>query len=234
MSGSQDLLLIPGLLCTAELYAPQVAALSSVVGVHVANHTMADSMPAIAATILAAAPARFALCGLSMGGYLALEIMRQAPERVTRLALLDTNAKADTPERTQIRRAQVATAEKEGFGPGLKTLVPLLIHPRRLSDAALVGTIERMTLQTGVTHFARQQSAISGRPDGRPGLAAIKVPTLVLVGREDILTPVADAEEIARGIAGSKLVIVEDCGHLSTLEQPSVVTAALRTWLGVQ
>jgi pimeloyl-ACP methyl ester carboxylesterase len=234
MSGSQDLLLIPGLLCTAELYAPQMAALSAVARVHVANHTTADSMPAIAATILAAAPAKFALCGLSMGGYLALEIMRQAPDRVTQLALLDTNAKADTPERIQIRRAQVATAEKEGFGPGLKTLVPLLIHPRRLSDAALVGTIERMTLQTGVTHFARQQSAISGRPDGRPGLPAIKVPTLVLVGREDILTPVADAEEIARGIAGSKLVIVEDCGHLSTLEQPVAVTAALRTWLGVQ
>jgi pimeloyl-ACP methyl ester carboxylesterase len=211
-----------------------VVELTSVARVHVADHTTANSMSAIAATILAAAPARFALCGLSMGGYLALEIMRHAPERVTRLALLDTNARADTPERVQIRRAQVATAETEGFGPGLKTLTPLLIHPRRLSDAALVGSIERMTLQTGVTHFARQQSAISGRPDGRPGLAAIKVPTLVLVGREDILTPVADAEEIARGIAGSKLVIVEDCGHLSTLEQPSVVTAALRTWLGVQ
>jgi pimeloyl-ACP methyl ester carboxylesterase len=158
MSTSQDLLLIPGLLCTAELYAPQMAELSSVARVQVANHATTDSMAGIAATILAAAPARFALCGLSMGGYLALEIMRQAPERVTRLALLDTNAKADTPERVQVRHAQVATAEQEGFGPGLKTLVPLLIHPRRLSDSALVGTIERMALQTGVTHFARQQS----------------------------------------------------------------------------
>ncbi len=234
MSGPQDLLLIPGLLCTAELYEPQMAELPSVVRVHVANHTTADSMAAIAATILAAAPAKFALCGLSMGGYLALEIMRQAPERVTRLALLDTNARADTPERVQVRRAQVATAEKQGFEPGLKTLVPLLIHPRRLSDVALVGTIERMTLQTGVTHFARQQSAIAGRPDSRPGLGAIKVPALVLVGREDALTPVADAEEIARGIAGSTLVIVEDCGQLSTLEQPVAVNAALRAWLGVR
>jgi pimeloyl-ACP methyl ester carboxylesterase len=234
MSALQDLLLIPGLLCTAELYAPQIAALGSQARVHVANHAAAASMSAIAATILAAAPAKFALCGLSMGGYLALEIMRQAPERVTRLALLDTNAKVDTPERVQVRRAQVATAEKEGFGPGLKTLVPLLIHPRRMTDAALVSTIERMALQTGVTHFARQQAAIAGRADSRSGLGAIKVPTLVLVGREDILTPVADAEEIARGIAGSKLVIVEDCGHLSTLEQPAGVTAALREWLGVQ
>jgi pimeloyl-ACP methyl ester carboxylesterase len=229
----QDLLLVPGLLCTAELYAPQVRALAGEARITVANHTTADSMPAIAATILAAAPKTFALCGLSMGGYIAFEIMRQAPDRVTRLALLDTNAKTDSPERVQVRRAQVATVEREGFGPNLKTLLPLLIHPRRLADRPLVDTIERMALNTGATHFARQQSAISARPDSRPGLKAIKVPTLVLVGREDALTPVADSQEIASGITGSKLVIFEDCGHLSTLEQPAAVSAGLLEWLRI-
>ncbi len=227
-----DLLFIPGLLCTKALYAPQLQALTPHARMTVADHATADSMVAIAATILASAPARFALCGLSMGGYLAFEIMRQAPGRVTRLALLDTSAKADTPERTQYRRAQVARAEADGIRAGVPTLMPLLIHPRRLTDATLTATVERMAVDQGVTHFARQQSAIAGRADSRPHLAAIKIPTLVLVGREDALTPVAESEEIADGIPGSRLVIVEDCGHLSALEQPGAVTRALQDWLG--
>lgn len=231
MSATTDLLLIPGLLCTATLYAPQLRALAPHARMAVANHTTADSIPAIAATILATAPKNFALCGLSMGGYLAFEIMRQAPERVTRLALLDTSAKADSPERTQFRRAQVARAEAEGLGPVAQSLLPQWVHPRRLADPDLVFKIADMARNTGVTHFARQQSAIAGRFDSRQGLAAIKVPTLVLVGREDAATPVTDAEEIARGIAGSRLVIVEDCGHLSTLEKPEAVSTALLVWL---
>ncbi len=232
MPTQPDLLLIPGLLCTAALYAPQIPALAPHARVTVADHTTADSLAAIAATILANAPPRFALCGLSMGGYLAFEIMRQAPERVTRLALLDTSAKPDTPERTQGRRALVARAETEGLGPVSQFLLPQWIHPRLMGDAALTANIARMAADTGATHFARQQSAIAGRVDSRPGLAAITVPTLVLVGRQDAATPVADADEIARGIPGSRLVIVEECGHLSTLEQPGAVTRALQEWLG--
>ncbi len=231
MSQSEDLLLIPGLLCTAELYAPQLNALALHARMTVANHTTACSISAIAATILAAAPARFSLCGLSMGGYLAFEIMRQAPERVTRLALLDTAAKPDTPDRTKFRQAQVARAEIEGLGAVAHDLLPQWVHPRHLADPSLSHTVAQMAANTGVTHFARQQAAIAGRVDSRPGLAAIKVPTLVLVGREDAATPLADAEEIARGIKGSRLVVVEDCGHLSTLEKPAVVSAALLGWL---
>lgn len=231
MSKPQNLLLIPGLLCTARLYAPQSDALASEARITVARHTTADRMPAIAATILADAPATFALCGLSMGGYLAFEIMRQAPERVTRLALLDTSAKPDTPERTEARSTLVARAERDGLGPVAAALLPLWVHPRRLADTALTATVAAMAAETGVSHFARQQAAIAHRVDSRPGLAQIGVPTLVLVGHEDAATPVSDAEEIARGIKGSRLVIVEDCGHLTTLEQPAAVTGALRQWL---
>jgi pimeloyl-ACP methyl ester carboxylesterase len=231
MPAVHELILIPGLLCTADLYAPQVAVLSASTRIAVANHTVAASISDIARVILASAPQRFSLCGLSMGGYLAFEIMRQAPERVIRLALLDTSAKPDTPERTVARGVLVARAEREGLGGVSQSLLPQWVHPRRLSDPALAATVARMAADTGVTHFARQQAAIAGRADSRPGLAAIKVPTLVLVGREDAATPVADAEEIARGISGSKLVVVEDCGHLSTLEQPGAVNRALGAWL---
>ena len=232
MSTPADLVLIPGLLCTAELYAPQLRALSAVTSAKVADHTTAASMGDMAASILAAAPARFALCGLSMGGYIAFEIMRQAPERVTKLALLDTSAKPDTPERSATRRVMLARAETEGLGAVSTALLPQWVHPRRLGDVGLTATVARMAAHTGVTHFARQLSAIIGRPDSRPGLAAIRVPALVLVGREDAATPVADAEEIARGIPGSTLAIIEDSGHLTPLEQPEAVTRALLHWLG--
>ena len=159
----QDVLFIPGLLCTAELYAAQVAALRDHARAHVADHTVAASMHDIAAIILRNAPKTFALCGLSMGGYIALEIMRQAPERVTRLALLDTAAKPDLPERRIARMMQVASVESSGFSALMPTLIPMLIHKRRLSEAPLVTTIERMAVMTGVTHFARQQTAIAGR-----------------------------------------------------------------------
>ena len=233
MSGPLELLLIPGLLCTAELFAPQMAALSQRARPRVADHTTADSLPAIAASILAVAPAQFALCGLSMGGYIAFEIMRQAPERVIKLALLDTSAKPDTSERSAIRRQLVARAEAEGLGTVSAALFPQWVHPRRVTDQALATGVANMAANTGVTHFARQMTAIAARADSRPGLAAIHVPTLVLVGRQDAATPVADAEEIVQGIVGSTLVVIEDCGHLTTLEQPDMVTTALLNWLEI-
>ena len=233
MTSPVDLLFIPGLLCTGELFAPQMAVLSQRVRPHVANHTAADSLPAIAASILTAAPAQFALCGLSMGGYIAFEIMRQAPQRVIKLALLDTSAKPDTLERSAIRRQLVARAEAEGLGTVSAALYPQWVHPRRVTDHALATEVATMAANTGVTHFARQMAAIAARADSRPGLGAIQVPTLVLVGRQDAATPVADAEEIARGIAGSTLVVLEECGHLTTLEQPDMVTAALLKWLEI-
>jgi pimeloyl-ACP methyl ester carboxylesterase len=226
-----NLVLVPGLLCTKALWAPQIAALGDIAEISVADHTRHDSMEAIARSILAAAPERFALAGLSMGGYIAYEIVRQAPARVTHLALLDTGSRADAPERAAARRELIATAEREGVRKAQQLLMPVLVHTSRLDDKALVQAVEQMADDVGVEGFKRQQAAIMSRPDNRPLLASIACPTLVLVGREDALTPVALSQEIAAGIPGAKLEIVPDCGHLSTMEQPEAVNRALRAWL---
>jgi pimeloyl-ACP methyl ester carboxylesterase len=231
MAAKTKLVLVPGLLCTRALWAPQLAALGDVADITVASHRRHRTMRGIARSILAAAPRRFALAGLSMGGYIAYEIVRQAPERVMKLALLDTGSRADAPERKARRLELIALAEREGAGAAQDALMPLLIHKSRLQEKPLVDTIRRMAVDTGVAAFKRQQAAIMGRPDNRPLLASIRCPTLVLVGREDALTPVGLAREIAAGIPGAKLTIVPNCGHLSTLERPQAVNRALRQWL---
>jgi pimeloyl-ACP methyl ester carboxylesterase len=228
---SQDLVLVPGLVCTAALWGPQVAALQSSARITIADHTRHQTVGEIAASILAAAPPRFALAGLSLGGYIAFEIMRQAPERVTKLALLDTSAKPFDPAQRPQREALIETARAEGLTPVSDRLMPVFIHPDRLNDAALIKTVRTMAINTGFDTFVRQQMAIMSRPDSRPTLAAIKVPTLVLTGRQDLLTPVSEHEDIARGIKDAKLVIIEHCGHLSTLECPGDVSAAMQAWL---
>jgi pimeloyl-ACP methyl ester carboxylesterase len=231
MAARTNLVLVPGLLCTRALWAPQMAALGDIAEMSVADHTRHDSLPGIAKWILTAAPERFALAGLSMGGYIAYEIVRQAPERVTKLALLDTGARADTPERSEQRRQAIATAEREGVRKVQIDLLPVLLHKPRLDDKALVDTVVKMGVDTGLDTFRRQQTALMGRPDNRPFLPSIKCPTLVVVGREDALTPVELSQEIAAGIPGAKLEVVPECGHLSTLEQPEAVNRALRAWL---
>jgi len=224
--------LIPGLLCTPRLYAEQIPALWRCGPVLIADHTRDDTMAAIAARILAAAPARFALAGLSMGGYIALEIVRRAPDRVARLALLDTGARADTPEQSERRNRLIALAQGARFGEIPDLLFPLFVHRNHQSDASLKLVVRVMAEETGVETFMRQQRAIVRRPDLRPSLAAIRCPTLVLVGEGDELTPPALAREIADGIAGAHLVVVSESGHLSTLEQPAAVSKALVEWHG--
>jgi pimeloyl-ACP methyl ester carboxylesterase len=231
MVAQTDLVLIPGLLCSAALWAPQIRALSDLADITVADHTRHESMEEIAKAILAVAPPRFAVAGLSMGGYIAYEIIRQAADRVTRLALLDTGARADAPERRAGRLRLIALAEQAGAASAQRELLPQLIHPARLADKPLVDAVLQMAMDTGVEAFKRQQMAIMARPDNLPLLSSIRCPTLVLVGREDALTPPALAQEIAGGIAGSRLEIIADCGHLSTLERPEPVNQALRTWL---
>lgn len=228
----QHLLFVPGLLCTPRLFASQIAHLGRRAKVSVGDVTGHSSLPDMAAAILRAAPARFALAGLSMGGYAAFEILRQAPERVTRLALLDTNARADRPEQAQQRRELVGLAEREGLGPVMQRLLPALIHKHRLADRPLVRVVAEMAEEVGVAAFQRQQEAIIGRPDNRPFLAEIRCPTVVVVGAEDAITPVKVAEEICAGIAGSRLEVIANCGHLSTLERPAAVDRVLESWLG--
>jgi pimeloyl-ACP methyl ester carboxylesterase len=219
--------LVPGLICSARLYAEQIPALWRFGPVTVADHTRDDSMTAIARRILAAAPPRFALAGLSMGGYVALEVTRQAPERVVKLALLDTAARAETPQQTERRRHVIDLAETGRFAEVSEVLFPAFVHRDRHGDAALKGVVHVMAQETGAAAFLRQEQAIIGRPEARPALGAIKCPTLVLVGDGDELTPPNLSQEIAAGIAGARLVVIADCGHLSTLEQPAAVTQAL-------
>ena len=223
--------LIPGLLDSARLYAEQIPALWRRGAVMVADHTRDDSMEGISRRVLAGAPARFALVGLSMGGYVALEILRQAPERVSRLALLDTTARPDTPEQGAARRAQIALAAEGRLGEVLDASFPLLVHHARRHDAALRQVLDLMAEEVGAAAFIRQQQANLARADSRPMLGGIRVPTLVLVGEGDELTPPERAAEMARAIPGSREVRVPDCGHLSTLERPDEVTRALLAWL---
>lgn len=223
--------LIPGLLGTPRLYAEQLPALWQLGPVMVASHHHDDSVAAAAAHILSAAPPQFALAGLSMGGYLALEIMRQAPGRVSRLALLNTSARPDTAEQAARRREQVELARAGRFHDVVEALWQRWVRPARRGDPALRAVIRQMADETGPEGFARQQAAITGRPDSRPGLAAIRCPVLVVTGADDEVTTPEHAAEIADGIPGARLTIVGDCGHLSALEQPAAVTRALAGWL---
>jgi pimeloyl-ACP methyl ester carboxylesterase len=225
------IMLVPGLLVTARLYAEQIPALWRMGPVTVADHTRDDSMAAIARRILADAPPQFALAGLSMGGYVAFEIVRQAPERVARLALLSTSAGLDPPEITERRRRQIALAQEGRFGDVADMQFRLLVHRSRLDDEGLQTLVRLMADETGAEAFVRQQTAIIGRADSRPDLARIACPTLVVVGDGDELIAPEHSAEIAGGIPGARLVTIAECGHLSTLERPAQVTAALAEWL---
>ncbi len=225
------LVLVPGLNCTADLFAPQVEALAGLADITIADHASDETVEAIARRLLAAAPPRFALAGLSMGGYVAMEVMRQAPQRVQRLALLDTRASADMPEDTEIRMTAIKMAQTSRFDDIHPVLWPRLVHIKRLGDKELEAVVRGMADQTGPARFIRQQRAVISRPDFEPGLKAIRCPTLVLVGDEDAITPPFMAEDMAEAIPGAKLVVVPDCGHLSTLERPEAVNAALVEWL---
>jgi pimeloyl-ACP methyl ester carboxylesterase len=231
MTAKHRLVLVPGLLCAKGLWAAQLEALSDIAEMMVADHTRHDTMEKIAKSILDDAPERFALAGLSMGGYISYEIVRQAPERVTRLALLDTGSRADAPERAEGRRKLVELAQREGTRKAQEQLLPVLIHRARLADKPLVDAVLGMADEIDAAAFKRQQTAIMARPDNRPLLPSIHCPTLVLVGREDALTPVELSQEIAAGIPGARLEIVPDCGHLSSMERPEAVNRALRAWL---
>jgi pimeloyl-ACP methyl ester carboxylesterase len=226
------LVLIPGLLCDAQLWRPQVQSLADIADIWIADHARSDTMAGVARDVLADAPfARFALAGLSMGGYIALEIVRQAPQRVAKLALLDTAAGAERAEQTRTRMDFIALAEGGQFARVTETLLPLLVHPARLSERALTDTIKSMAGNICKDAFIRQERAIMSRPDSLGLLASINCPALALCGRQDALTPLARHEEIAAGIEGARLEIIEDCGHLSTLERPAEVNSALRRWL---
>jgi pimeloyl-ACP methyl ester carboxylesterase len=231
MDNTMPILLVPGLGGSPRLFAPVVPALWRFGPVTVANHIRDDSMGAIARRILAEAPPRFALAGHSMGGYIAFEIMRQAPQRVAKLALINTQARPDTPEATARRRSQIARAKSGDYHAVLDELFVGFVHPSRREDATLRQLVHDMGDDVGAEAFVRQQTAVLSRPDSRPTLAWIKCPTLVLTGDEDNTIPNSLSVEMADGIHGAKLVILSNCGHLPQPEQPQATADALVEWL---
>ena len=220
---------LPGLLEDADAFAYQVEQLREAAPCTVADLTRGESIADLAKDALRQAPAgKIALAGHSMGGYVALEILRQAPERVDRLALLNTHARPDSPEATDNRKRLMALAGRD-FPEVIRTLLPKLVLEEHLTD--LSGVITEMALACGKDAFLRQERAIIARIDSRPHLAAIRCRTLVVAARKDALMPVELLEELARGIPDARLAVVEDSGHMASLEQPGEVLELLRAWL---
>ena len=230
------LVLLPGLMCNAAAWAPQVLALSGRARCVVADFGLLDSLPAMAQHVLATAPTpTFALAGHSMGGRIALEVMRQAPERVERLALLDTGTKPlPTGEAAEKERAGRLALLQLAQTQGMRTMgaqwLRGMVHPS-VPGSALFEQVLDMLEHSSPQQYAAQINALLTRPDAGPVLPTITCPTLVLCGREDYWSPPEQHAQIAAGIAGSTLVVVEHCGHMATVEQPQAVNAAFADWL---
>ena len=222
-----NILLIPGLGCTAELFAPQISALSGTHQITVGDHGCGGSIQEVAKQILANAPARFAIGGLSMGGMLAMELLRQAPERVSKAVLLNTTARAELPERKHVRAAVMRTAREMGMDKVFEETFPFWVHEDSRNDEQLQIIAQRMLSDTGVDRFIRQCEALIERPDWRSDLPDMKNPTLVIVGDGDALTPPKLAEEIFQLLPNAHKKVIRQCGHISTLERPDEVNALL-------
>ena len=225
------LILVPGLLCDEALWDPQLRLLRNISRMTIGETRLDDSFPEMAARILTSAPDRFSLAGLSMGGYVCMEIMAQAPERVERLALFSTSARADTSDQIRRRKALIELASMGKFKGVTPRLLPLLIHSDRQSDETLKQSIIDMAGRIGQDGFLRQQTAIMNRPDRRSEMTSYEIPTMIACGRQDALTPVDLHEEMADLVPGARFSIIEECGHLSTLERPHTATALMRDWL---
>lgn len=225
------LILIPGLACDAAVWQRTIDALDGAADCRVGDTLSDDTLPAMAERILAAAPARFALAGLSMGGMVALEIMRIAPERVIRLALVDSSALPDTPDQAARRlRVNASLLRSGNAGKLIEDSLSYLVHPD--APAEIGQALVAMAVRLGPETYVRQNLAIRGRPDYRPQLPGIAVPTWVVVGERDRMTPPERAQELRDGIPGARLEVVPDCGHLPPIEKPATMAALLRDWLG--
>lgn len=231
MTDRIPLVMLPAFMTTRALWDAQVAALSDIASIDVVELSPYDSIGRMAEAALDRAPDRFALAGLSLGGFTAFEIMRRAPDRVTRLALVSTGASLDTPERMEARKAQVEAVRAGKFDDVAEGLVKAMQSPTRPFAPAALDTLRQMVWETGPECFLRQQKAMINRPDSRPDLAQIACPTLLIHGRDDQPWPFEGAEEMARSIPHARFVAIDDCGHLSSLDKPAEVTAAMRDWL---
>ena len=225
------LVLLPGLINTRRVFEQQIEALSDIADCIVPELWHHDTIGAMAEATLALAPPTFALVGFSMGGYVAFDVMRRAAEKVERLALMDTQATPDSAESTKRRRALLDQTKIGRFHGVQRTLLAQLVHRSHINDAAITQPIFDMAEEIGAEGFVREQRAIIDRADSRPLLVDVGIPTVVIVGRQDQVTPLVRSQEMAADIANSRLVVLEECGHMSPLEKPAEVTAALRRWL---
>lgn len=229
------LVLIPGLLCDATVWPSQRAALEDIADIRVADHGLQDCLQGMARAILASAPPRFAIAGHSMGGRVAFEVYRAAPERISGVALMDTGNDPLPPgeageREVEGRLALLETARRDGMRAMATEWVQGMVHPKRLSDTPLIESILKMFEAKTPEIYEAQTRALINRPDATPVMPAIRCPTLVLCGREDSWSPVQRHLEIASAIPGSSFVAIPDCGHMCTMERPEAVSAAMRTW----
>lgn len=231
MREPMPIVLVPGLACSPRLYYEQLPEHWRYGPVFIADHRRDGTLTAIAQRLLDAAPPRFAIIGMSMGGYIAFEVWRQAAERVAMLGLLNTTAGPDTPEQTERRQTQIALAQNGRFDEIPSTLFRLFFPPARHGEISLQQVVQQMADETGPEAFVRQQRAIMSRPDSRPHLGSIRCSTLVVAGENDAVIPAVRSAEIANGIAGAHFVTIPNCGHLSPLDCPREVTRALVEWL---
>jgi pimeloyl-ACP methyl ester carboxylesterase len=227
------LVLVPGLLCDRTLWAPQLVGLADCVRMWVPDLTACETIGSAVAHILAASPfQRFSLAGLSMGGYLAASIALEAPERVERLALLNTRAHApDSPASVDRRLQMIALAENGRFSEVVARLMPTLLSAAALAEPDIVGPVEAMSRRLGAPVFIRQQRANMQRADIAPRIPCIRCPTLLIGGTNDAVAPAPAMAELAALLPNAVLKILPGCGHLSTLEQPEQVNALMRDWL---
>ena len=227
-----QLILLPGLLNDAELWRDQISGLADIARCHVADLTRGETLRELALSVLAEAEPSFALAGFSMGGYVAQEIARLAPQRIERLALLDTSMRADSPERAARRAALSQAARRPGEFIGIShAILKSYVDPSRLGDADLTGRILAMTQRLGREVFLRQNGL--PRQDGEAALKALTCPVLILCGETDQITPAAGHRQMAEAIGGAHLRVIPGAGHMTPMEAPGPVNGALRHWLAL-
>jgi pimeloyl-ACP methyl ester carboxylesterase len=231
MSEKIPLVLLPAFMTTKALWRHQIDELADIADIQVIELSNYDSVEGMAGAVLEQAPEKFALAGLSLGGFTAFKIIKAAPERITRLALIDTTARSDPQERIEGRKAMIELAEAGRFDEAVEPYLQMIQNPENPFTEEVFDAVRDMAQKVGPEGLIRQQTAMINRGDSRDGLADISCPTVVICGRQDQPAPLDHSEEIAGAIPNAQLVVIEDCGHFSAIERPDEVTAIMRDWL---